>query len=297
MREATLELLRLYAQQPSEEDMMFASHYLHMAAMLTVKHQKLCYECVSSIENEIIPEGAKFALSSIDCEEMYAYDTSAALIRHLIALRTEAKLPGGFLDDTAYRAKDLASRIHSQIMHPHLEKYRRDCCFDGTLTPQSWTTPKYFVCIQWFVADSTNFDVKFDDDQGIYPLVEAIVLLGTVPPDERERPHLLRLNPVKLDDLLAMHDRIAGLRYDLQESSQHISELEQEFEIVLSQTRTFLNPDNTSNATSDALKEDVHLHCNIETLNLLEDFFDDRYGICTENKQLCSFLREIFYSR
>ena len=157
-----------------------------------------------------------------DREDMGVHDGAdiavATAVRHLLALRRETEIPGALLDVLAIRAHAAACRIH-EILREYLPAYREACCMDldtlilaDNVVP---AVPEALVCVQWVAAPLEGIR----SDSGIYPTVEAYVLLGVVADHAGVGRFAMRLTSSRSTRLLLMSvhaARCAKLRYALQ---------------------------------------------------------------------------------
>ena len=319
MRDAALELVRLYGLQSlrgsEARHLVFATHYLQLAAKLMAKRDHLLQNLSSVAEKSPVitqtRDDAPF-FSKTDLHEMGLFqddtiDTATAL-RCLLALRGEAQ--SSLLEAPS---RDLGARVH-QVLYARIDPYRLDCCVsaDDLRLADNATVPEAIVCAQWLPADNiiqTSDDNEDDNEGGFNPRVEAYVLLGAIPANERfkESPHLLRVNASKVSELVAMRRRASSLKYALQrELSQRKNnddtgspDLAKRFEQFLCDLHLFLNPsspnaDVAKSQLLDSTGMPMGLLCDIETLTILDNFLDHDRGAFAPHKRLCFFFRDLW---
>merc|ERR1712072_1322180 len=137
---------------------------------------------------------------------------------------SQLRLPSATCSHSGERQKFLAHAaaclIHD-ILREYLPAYREACCMDldtlilaDNVVP---AVPEALVCVQWVAAPLEGIR----SDSGIYPTVEAYVLLGVVADHAgvgrfANAPHLLKIHAITSADVSAMRRRCAKLRYALQ---------------------------------------------------------------------------------
>ena len=108
--------------------------------------------------------------------------------------------------------------------------------------------PEALVCVQWVAAPLEGIR----SDSGIYPTVEAYVLLGVVADHAgvgrfANAPHLLKIHAITSADVSAMRRRCAKLRYALQRAGGCIPRvLRAEFDVILCDMHAILHPGSTN---------------------------------------------------
>ena len=297
MRDAALDLVQLYGKQhtPGSEGkhLIAATHYLQLAGRLQLAGEKLLQTTttlkVQKVDAALLTpvDLASMGLSSDDDVDV------ASLVRCLVALRGEAVSPGGFLDATPGRARDLAAKLHDVLTT--FDAYR-PCCIprdDLAVSDDDDDVPNASVCAQWVPASSSSLGGNYDE---IYPLVEAYVLLGRTSERFTESPHLLKVNASKVTEVMAMRRRVTGLRSALRRENE---DLNHRFERLLCDVHVFLNPETPNAAVKngellDSSGEPLALLCDVETLSALETFFDVDRGASTRHEGLCFFFRDLW---
>lgn len=313
MRGAALELVRLHcgpegggAVAPARE-LQLATHFLSLAALLAQQRCLLDFEAATLAAGAPAP-GFRDAFSVADREDMGVHDGAdiavATAVRHLLALRRETEIPGALLDVLAIRAHAAACRIH-EILREYLPAYREACCMDldtlilaDNVVP---AVPEALVCVQWVAAPLEGIR----SDSGIYPTVEAYVLLGVVADHAgvgrfANAPHLLKIHAITSADVSAMRRRCAKLRYALQRAGGCIPRvLRAEFDVILCDMHAILHPGSTnaralSGEPVDSTGASLDVECTADTLLLLGQFFSSELGTRISHNALCYFLRDVF---
>lgn len=296
MREAALELVIFYAATPDDaRSLQLATHYVDLAA--EISEMRMNTYRLRLQDAPLSPEALR-ALDDV-CED--AGDgldmlSAASAVRYLQSLRREA----------GSEHRRLAARLHAALAN-HWGAYRDQCCFDSAdrLRLPEGKTPdvaRYVVCVQWVPLSNSKGEVP-----GLYSLVEAYVLLG-VNDDERfnDSPQLLKINASKSSEVADMRDKIAALRYALQREvesrgSATISEtFTEKFGELVCDVHAFLNPRSLNSKVpqdrvpTDASETPFSLVCDLETLELLEDFFNQDQGCRASHAHLCYFFRDLW---
>ena len=332
MRDTALELARLHAARGSRDEgggadahraLQLATHYLSLGALLSQQHHLLFVDTAALCKESFTSPGttASDAFTVGDIQDMGLHargDVDAGrATRYLLALRREADAPSGFADEFALRNAEAACRVH-RILFDHFGTYRERCCVDAKdLVLEDGAqpaVPEALVCIQWVEAPPP-VDEDLQSSDGIYPFIEAHVLLGVTvhkptngasPPDDRfaDAPHILRVAPKKVSDVRAMQRHVSELRYALQRTLSHdaaeVSKaLRDKFDALLCDVHIFLNPHSVNDAVFQGKLRDAKgyypgVECSIETLMLLEHFFSRDLGTRASHPALCYFFRDCF---
>jgi len=302
--------------EASSRRLQLATFYLSLAAHLAQKRRRLFTDTATVPTADL----ARSAFSKADVEEMQLPPgdlvPSRAVLTHLLALRREAdEAPGAATDEFSLRSKASACAVHAALKECH-QGYRDACLVvDLHLAPSAApAVPEALVCIQWVAAPSAAAaaDLAADgrlappgSNAGVYPFVEAFVLLGVLPGHARfgAAPHLLKVNAADARDVRAVQRRASELRYALQRAAARGVEAPaaviSAFAELLCDVHRFLNPHTPNSAVKrgvlrDSSGNDPLVPCDVETLTLLEVFFARDVGARTSNDKFCAFLRDIF---
>lgn len=322
MRDAAMELVHIHTSYQfwdTSRHLQQATHFLDMAATLA-NMQSEVERIGRRPSDKVLPSVVTEALEAIEDihegpEKGLELTSASSVMQHVASLRRQARNVFFEEDD---RPRRMLMKIHAALSQ-HYPDYWDRCCLrpiEGSIeipVDHTPTVSKGLVCVQWttsFVAPA-NTPSPPKSDEGLFPMVEAYILLG-VTDDQRfsHAPHLLKVRASKAVEIDTMRDRIAALGCALEREMKRSSQGKEDkfilpdlfykrFRALLRDIHAFFKPDTPSSLVhhepdTDTVGDPFALVCELETLRLLQAFFDQDHGCHAQHQRLCFFLRDIW---